>query len=148
MSANLTTDLTERPHYAAQEKLVAPSWFSPILPVVPVSPAAPSFPGTLTPSEAAQVNSWLLASQNDRERMLRSFTSRLAIAKVAEFVTYYADPAIKAWIGACEAARIAQFRQYMADAMVNNKGSTSLTALASGLGASAPVATQPVTPDV
>jgi hypothetical protein len=115
---------------------------TPTLPAAPGSPSAPTFPGTLTVLEQTEVSRWLRATECLRPGILRGFTTRAAVAKVAEYVAYYADSAIIAWLAACDDARFTQRVLTRADALINNEATLSKSSDATGAGSSAPPASQ------
>jgi hypothetical protein len=112
----------------------------PKLPAAPISPAAPSFPGTLNSAERAEVQRYL---NTPTDAVLNSLTLRAAITMAKAYKTYYADPAIVAWRAAMFEAGLAQRILARSDALINNEGTTSVSADATGAGASPPPASQP-----
>lgn len=140
--AGSSGDVQKRQFYLQGTDLSAVSnpFHKPTLPVAPVSPAAPTWPGTLNAAERAEVQKYLL---QPNDQTLNSLTLRAAIAKAKEFNTYNADPAIVAWRAAVFDADWAQRVLNKSDALINNEGTTSSSAVATGIGASPPPASQP-----
>lgn len=119
-STNITAEFYERPYNAARETTIPPYWFVHV--AVASAPSAPTFPGTLSAKAQLQVNAWLGADATTRTHLYaRLTTERDALAKIAEYITFYASEAYVEWIAAENASRIAQWRLYMADAMIANK---------------------------
>lgn len=143
MPTNLTATLYERAYFASQDRSVPRVTFQPYLPTTPVSPAAPAYPATLNSIERMEVDRWLTASTQDRPFVLTRTATRAAIAKIGEYVAYYADPAIQAWLEACLSAISAQWKYNEADAAINNKATVSKSSNGTGAGSTPPPATQP-----
>jgi hypothetical protein len=117
----------------------APGWFRHLSPLA-ASTSAPVFPGTLTFEERNEVNSWLA---NKSDAVLASFRNRAAVLKVAEFKTYYADPAYLGWADADKIARESQWRLFCADALRDNSATTAPSETDTGTGAGSPPAFEP-----
>lgn len=115
----------------------------PTLPAAPGSPATPVFPGTLTGPELSEVNNWLAAPEGQRPDLLRRARTRAAIAKIGEYVVYYADPAVIAWLAAVNDARFAQHVLGRADGIINNEATTAKSSDVTGAGSTPPPAYQP-----
>ena len=124
------TDLTSHPN----------PFHKPTRPSAPGSPAAPTWPGTLNAAERAEVQKYLMVPN---DQTLNSLTLRAAIAKAREFKTYYTDPAIIAWRAAVHEADVAQRILTRSDALINNEGTTSVSADPTGAGSSPPPPNQP-----
>jgi hypothetical protein len=97
----------------------------------------------LTGIEQQEVRAWLSASESRRPDILRRMTTRASVAKVAEYVAYYADPAIVAWRAAMYEADVAQRILTRADALINNEASTAISADNTGTGGAVPPSNQP-----
>lgn len=86
--------------------------------------------------ERRWVDAWLGAQQSARPSILAQCDQRLAIAKITEYSTYYADLTYLNWRDGDEASRRAQWRYYMADAAIASKGTVTVsndnTAVGSG----------------
>lgn len=142
MATNLTATLYERTDYAPKETSEPPQFFIHTAPALPGSP--PIYPGwgagtsTLNSYERAEVDRYI---ENPTPAVLASLRLPDAIAKATEFQTYFATAAYQAWRGANQAARRAQWKFFNADALINNKGTMSISS--DGVGASPPPATQP-----
>ncbi len=126
-------EMYEKPYGAYHEQSVPPAWFK-SLPPTYSGPTLIVFPGTLNMVERAQVNAWLVAQESQRPDILRRCTSRVAIAKITEYIAYYATASYQAWYGAAESSRIAQWRLYLATAVVNNKATVSKSEDTAGTG--------------
>lgn len=135
MATNLNTTLYERPYYAAQEQSVPPAWFRHTPPTHPVTPVAPTYPGTLNSFERAEVQRYL---DNPTDAVLATLTLPDAIAKANEFKTYYADAIIMAYIDADRMTRVAQWKQFCADALIASKETQSPSGDTGGAGSDPP----------
>lgn len=130
---NITTEMFERPYAAYHEQSSPPAWFRSIPPTYS-GPALITFPGNLNALERAEVNAWLNAMEGERPATLARCTQRASIAKITEYVAYYADASYLAWKNAADAAHIAQWRLYLADALLANKSTIAKTADTAGSG--------------
>lgn len=133
-TTNITGEMYEKPYAAYHEHSLPPTGFSSIPPTYS-GPTLIVFPGNLNSVERAQVNKWLLAA--DKPAALLQCKSRIAIAKITEYIAYYADASYLAWAAARDASHIAQWRLYLATALVNNKAAVSKSADTAGTGSGA-----------
>lgn len=128
----------ERPYAAYHEQAPVPQWFRHV-PAVYSGPTLIVFPGTLTAKEQSEVRLWLISDASTRPEILLRCTQRAAIAKIAEFVAYYADPSYWSWKDADEASRVAQWRLFLADALIANKLTVPKSGEGTGVGSAEPV---------
>lgn len=146
---NITADFRERQFAAYNDQSVPPSWFRHKVATY-TGPTAIVFPGTLNMLERAEVNAWLWADVSLRPVMLSRCTQRAAIAKITEYIAYYADASYLAWKDTDEAARLAQWKLFSADALIQSKATVSSSGDVTGTGSSptsAPIALASNTPD-
>lgn len=130
---NIQDEFRERQYAAYHDQSIPPFWFRPKEPTY-TGPTAIVFPGTLTGREQLEVREWLAASDTDRPNLLTKCTQRAAIAKITEYIAYYADPSWLAWRDTREAVRIVLWRLFMADTSVQSKGTISASADVAGAG--------------
>jgi hypothetical protein len=135
MSTNYATTLGDRPYHTDVAAGDPPPEFAETPPVHPVSPSAPAYPGTLNSAERAEVDRYL---NTPTDAVLCSLRLKRAIDKANEFKTYYADPAIQAYLFARKLARKAQWRLAHADAIVNNLAAIPPLGDPTGIGGGTP----------
>lgn len=134
---NITADFRERQYAAYHEQTPAPSWFRHVSPTYS-GPTMITYPDDLNSIEQAEVNAWLNATVSQRPSMLAKCTQRAAIAKITEFIAYYADASYLNWSDADKSSQLAQWRLYLADALLNNKASIPATSDGGGSGSGQP----------
>jgi hypothetical protein len=118
-TTNYATDLADRPFHTDKTAGDPPPNFQPTPPTHPASPSAPAYPGTLNALERAEVDRYLL---NPTDAVLAALRLPDAIAMAKAYKTYYAAPAIQAYLFAKELARRAQWKIVHADSIVDNLG--------------------------
>lgn len=134
---NITGEFYERPYAAYHEQSEPPTWFRHIAATY-TGPTVIVFPGTLTVQEKIEVMAWLAASQTDRPNVLANCTQRAAIAKITEYIAYYADVTYLAWRDTDEGTRIAQWRLFMADSLIESKTTVAASSDSAGAGSLPP----------
>lgn len=135
---NITGEMYERPYAAYHEQSPVPDWFRHISPTY-TGPTAIVYPGTLTLEEQSEVGRWLAANDFEKPSRLAQCTQRAAIAKITEYIAYYAAASYLNYRDANNSSRIAQWRLFLADAMIANKTTVPATGdPTSGTGTSAP----------
>jgi hypothetical protein len=103
---------------------------------------------SLLPPDSSLFNSYELAQlqtylDHPTDDMLARLRSPDVITAVNAYEIYYAFPAYLAWSDADTAARQAQWKLFCADALINNKATTSASADTGGSGSTPPPDYQP-----
>lgn len=135
--AGSSGEMYERPYAAYHEQSDPPWWFRHI-PASYTGPTAIVFPGTLTAQERREVMAWLAAGQAERPNLLSKCTQRAAVAKITEYIAYYADASWLAWRDTDEGTRIAQWRLFVADGLIASKATVAKSADSGGIGSGEP----------
>lgn len=133
-TANYAVSLAPKPAVAIRDQTPVPAWFSHTSPDLPSGLTTPTFPGSLTPIEQAEVRRWLAAPEHHRPTVLTQLTQRAAVAKVEEYVAYYADPKYLAWKASNELDRIGQWRNATGSAVIANIDALSKSLDGTGAG--------------